>query len=113
MKCLYCSKKLVWVCDTTYRVDETRAPRVCGAHLYRFEDGAKMRTSCKSRRFSKTDDGWKCKECNAIHSGRRQITKRVHRYDKPGPNGDGLFCSKTHGWRFGILAARAGYKRKA
>ncbi len=113
--CLYCGKKLGWVCNTTYAEDKDKPPRVCGAVRYRYQPWGSERFTCKSTKFSGLSGLWTCAEegCNAEHNGRRSVTSRVHRYKERGPNGDGLFCSKTHGWRFGILAARAGYKRTA
>lgn len=112
--CLYCAKRLAWVCDTKYTTDETKPPRVCGVRRYAYADGARNTFNCRSVKFDSTDEGWKCSDidCRAVHEGRRKIVSRTRRYRAPGPNGDGLFCSKTHGWKFGILAARTGYRLK-
>lgn len=111
--CLFCAKKLGWVCDTVYITDATTAPRRCGSRIDSFDNGFRETRRCKATRFKQTDDGWKCTECRWLHEGRRKIVKRTRRYLRPGPNGDGLFCSKEHGWKFGLLAGRAGYRRKA
>jgi hypothetical protein len=113
--CLYCKKKLGWVCDTTYFVDATRPPRICGARRSNYDEGVNLPFSCKSTKFKGEPEDWRCADpdCRAGHAGRRQVVSRKHRYTQPGPNGDGTFCSKTHGWRFGLLAAQAGFRLKA
>lgn len=113
--CLFCNKKLTWTCSTKYEVDETKPPRVCGASRYLYGDGGNERFKCKSTKFKQFKDGtWVCLDegCEAQHRGRRRIVSRERIYKLPGPNGDGVFCSKDHGWKFGRLAAAAGFRIK-
>lgn len=120
--CLYCSKPLGWVCNTEYITDETKPPRACGRTRSVYTAEGRDTVKCRSTKFLNAADtkflnaadGWRCADddCRAVHAGRRKIVKQTRRYKDVGPNGDGLFCSKTHGWKFGILAARAGYRRK-
>lgn len=106
--CLFCGKRLGWVCKTEYAIDKTRPPRSCGSRRSTYENGFRDDFRCRSKAFtfSAAREAWTCNECGECHLGRRSVASRTRVYSAVGPNGDGFFCSKEHGWRFGVHAAR-------
>ena len=58
---------------------------------------------------------FRCSECEPDEPAprgwqERSVVSRQRYFDKPGPYGDGFFCSLTCGHRFAVAAANAGYR---
>jgi len=105
--CLWCGRKLGWVCDTTYETVAREkfkcwsCDRETPASEYSEEDRASGRLLyCGSPCYG------------MMETTRRRIVSRRRRYAKPGPNGDGLFCSGGCAQAFGRQAASNGYRFK-
>jgi hypothetical protein len=110
--CLFCDKPLSFRCHTEW--EDTPIPPCdhCGGRRYvcheqvlnpttaHNEDGRKVFRCSNCEPDEPVLKGWKA----------RTVKSRKRWHDKPGPYGDGFFCSLTCGYRFGVAAAKAGYR---
>ena len=97
--CLWCGRKLRMVYHTEKeRTDAVRPPSKC-----HFCGSRKGFTPLEDRRFE-------CKGCYAEVYGDHvyHVVKRTPFYDKPGPRGDGLFCTLECGYNFAVCHAENG-----
>ena len=114
MNCLYCGKRLGWVCNTEYKVDPSKPPNVSWqrpAHSY--GSGGKDSFKCTSNRF----DG----EGRRVEMPHRGAAVRVHMAAgfwsaggtatiSPARTATGFSARRAHGWKFGRLAGEVGYR---
>jgi hypothetical protein len=103
-KCLWCGKALSYLCDTVIESVKLPCPKECAKcrHLGRVVTD-----------FTRSNGRWTC-DSNYHDCGpetRRKVVSRTRRAAEPGPYADGFFCSQNHGHRFGVISARAGFRR--
>lgn len=112
--CLMCGKRLSFLCDTKWQATPVPPCPECGGNRY------VAREQTFNRDLARNEDGGKvfrCSHCEPdepVPKGwkERTIVSRERYRDRPGPYGDGCFCSLNCGYRFGVASARAGYRLK-
>lgn len=109
-RCLYCDKPLSFRCDTKYEKQPVPPCPECGGEQY-------VASSTHGIGYEAVPGPrvLHCNSCAGKHSvprgwRERKVVSRERYRDKPGPYGDGFFCSLTCGYRFGVASARAGYR---
>lgn len=112
-KCINCGRRLSRVAHTEFEdTDKWRSRRKTCNYILCFED-----RECGALIEWEPEHGCaagKCSRCEALYSDKRvrRVKSRTYRYDKPGPYGDGFFCSLSCGHVFGVAAAKAGVRLK-
>lgn len=107
-RCLYCDKPLVFKCDTKWQKNPVPPCPDCGGEQH-------VQGASYYRGVGEGERKLYCNACDALHDlpkgwKERTVASRERYRDKPGPYGDGFFCSLTCGYRFGVAAAKAGYR---
>jgi hypothetical protein len=105
-----CERALSFRCDTKWERQPVPPCPECGGEQYvaRTTTGVGYEAVPGPRKLH-------CNGCGGEHDvprgwSERKIVSRAPYRDKPGPYGDGFFCSLNCGYRFAIAAAKAGYR---
>lgn len=101
--CLWCGRRLRWVCSTEWEVAKELRPRRCLVAIGVYRDGTCGSTTIEGD----AEHGWHCEHGHSVPY-RRRIKSRTRRHDGPGAYGDGFFCNLDCARRFGLTFARAG-----
>lgn len=105
--CNWCGDFLTIARDVRYGVNPEKPPTACLHLLNPF-----TKTSCGHKKFVKVSapgmPPWACANCKTPSPGRRVKTRNKKLHNKPGPYGNGFFCSIECAFMFAIIVAQTG-----
>jgi hypothetical protein len=112
--CHWCGKKIRWVCHTEWENAGFRPPPKCygGCRTDSYEPAPKPSgwTLMPGAARAGEPDVYRCNDCGDHRFGerKRRIKSRHRLYNKPGPGGNGYFCSNNCAAAWGRAAVRKG-----
>ena len=105
--CNWCGDYLTIARDVRYGVNPEKPPVACLHLLNPF-----TKTVCGHRKFVKVATPgmppWGCAKCKTPSPGRKVKTRNKKLHAKPGPYGNGFFCSIECAFMFAIIVAQTG-----
>lgn len=107
VSCNWCGDFLTIARDVRFGVNPAKPPVAC-QHLF----NPFTKQLCGHRKFVKVTTAgmppWACARCKTPSRGRKVKTRNRKLQDKPGPYGNGFFCSIECAFMFAIIVAQTG-----